>query len=175
MSAYLESTAELERDKVKCLMIDCPKEFNKFLDNFTQYQMNFLLNEGTLSSATIWEKFIEWSGREKHSTGHGADYKDGTDAKFASIHEWQNPKKATSKREAYFIDRSTATVTGVKKDGDLLIAVYDRWNKINHYFQIPQHAIPNNTIRIEFNHQTKECSSKWGKYKTSIKNILYKQ
>ena len=164
MSAYLESTAELERDKVKCLMIDCPKESNKFLDKFTQYQMNFLLNEGILSSATIWEKFIEWSGRDK----------DGTDAKFASIHEWKDPKKATSKREAYFVDRSSATITGVKKDGDLLIAVYDRWNKINHYFQIPQHAIPNRTVIIEFNHQTKECSSKWGEYKTSINNILNK-
>ena len=174
MSAYLESTAELERDKVKCLMIDCPKEFNKFLDNFTQYQMNFLLNEGILSSATIWEKFIEWSGREKHSTGHGADYKDGTDAKFASIHEWQD-KRENLKRGKYLLDRSTATIAGVKKDGDLLIAVYNRWDDKIDYYQIPQEFIPNRTINIEYNHQTKECSSKWGKYKTSIKNILYKQ
>jgi hypothetical protein len=93
MSAYLESTAELERNKVKCLMIDCPKEFNKFIGNFTQKQMNFLLNEGLLSSATVWEKFIEWSGRKKHNTGHGADFIDGTDAKFSSIHEWQDKYK----------------------------------------------------------------------------------
>ena len=170
MSAYLESTAELERDKVKRLMIDCPKSFNKFIGSFNRSQMNFLLNEGILSAATIWEKIIEWSGREKHSTGHGADFIDGTDAKSASILEWEDRKK--QKQGIKVRDRSTATVTGVKKDGDLLIAVYDRWNKINHYFQIPQHVIPNNTIKIEFNHQTKECSSKWGKYKTDIKTIL---
>ena len=33
MSAYLELTAELEKNKVKRLMVDCPKEFNKFLLN----------------------------------------------------------------------------------------------------------------------------------------------
>ncbi len=74
----------------------------------------------------------------------------------------------------YLLDRSTATITGVQKNGDLLIAVYDRWNKVNHYFQIPQDVIPNGTITIEFNHQTKECSSKWGEYKTSINNIINK-
>ena len=78
------TNTELERNKVKCLMIDCPKEFNKFIGNFDQEQMNFLLNEGLLSSATVWEKFIEWSGRKKHTTGHGADFIDGTDAKFSS-------------------------------------------------------------------------------------------
>ena len=85
MSAYLESTAELERNKVKRLMVDCPKDFNKFIGNFNQNQMNFLLNEGLLSSATVWEKFIEWSGREKHNTGHGADFMDGTDLSLIHI------------------------------------------------------------------------------------------
>ena len=172
MSAYLELTAELEKNKVKRLMVDCPKEFNKFLGKFTQQQMNFLLDEGLLSSATIWEKFIEWSGRKKHNTGHGADFMDGTDAKYGSIKEWKDPKKATSKREAYFVDRSTATITGVKKDGDLLIAVYNRWKDKIDYYQIPQEFIPNRTINIEYNHKTKECSSKWGKYKVGIKDIL---
>lgn len=171
MSAYLESTAELERDKVRCLMIDCPKEFNRFIENFNLKQMNFLLNEGLLSSATIWEKLIEWSGRKKHNTGYGADFEDGTDAKYSSIKEWKHKKNSVIKGE-YIIDRSTATITGVQKDGDLLVAVYDRWNKVNHYFQIPQDVIPNGTITIEFNHQTKECSSKWGKYKVNLKDIL---
>ena len=81
-------------------------------------------------------------------------------------------KRYNKKRGEYSLNRSTATITGVKKDGDLLIAIYDRWNKINHYFQIPQHAIPNGTITIEFDHQTKECSSKWAKYKTTIEDIL---
>lgn len=170
MSAYLESTAELERNKVKCLMIDCPKEFNKFIGNFDQEQINFLLNEGLLSSATVWEKFIEWSGRKKHTTGHGADFIDGTDAKFSSIHEWQD--KIKQKNGIKLLNRSTATISGVKKHGDLLIAVYNRWNHKIDYFQIPQYAIPNGTITIEYNHQTKECSSKWGQYKTTIKHIL---
>jgi len=171
MSAYLESTAELERNKVKRLMVDCPKDFNKFIGNFNQSQMNFLLNEGLLSSATVWEKFIEWSGREKHNTGHGADFMDGTDAKFSSIHEWKD-KKNSVKRGIYYVDRSTATITGVKKDGVLLIAVYNRWNDKIDYYQIPQEFIPNRTITIEYNHHTKECSSKWGEYKTDIKTIL---
>ena len=172
MSAYLESNAELEKNKVKCLLNDYPEGLKIMEEIYNDIPR--ALYEGLIDSATVWEKFIEWSGREKHNTGHGADFKDGTDAKYSSIHEWQDPKKATSKREAYFIDRSSATITGVKKDGDLLIAVYDRWNKVNHYFQIPQDVIPNGTITIEFNHQTKECSSKWGEYKTSINNILNK-
>ena len=171
MSAYLESTAKLEKAKVTCLMVDCPKEFNKFLNYFDKNSFRFALNEGILSSATIWEKFIEWAGRKKHTTGHGADFMDGTDAKFASIKEWTQ-KRYNNKRGEYLLSRSTATITGVKKDGDLLIAIYDRWNKINHYFQIPQHAIPNGTITIEFDHQTKECSSKWAEYKTTIEDIL---
>jgi hypothetical protein len=172
MSAYLELTAELEKNKVKCLMVDCPEEFNKFLGNFSHQQMNFLLNEGILSSATIWEKFIEWSGRKKHNTGHGADFEDGTDAKFSSIHEWQG--KIKQKHGIKLRDRLTATIAGVQKNGDLLIAVYNRWNDKIDYFQIPQDVIPNNTINIEYNHQTKECSSKWGKYKVDIKDILLK-
>jgi len=171
MSAYLESNAELEKNKVKCLLNDYPEGLEKMEEIYNDIPR--ALDEGLIDSATVWEKFIEWSGREKHDTGHGADFKDGTDAKYSSIHEWQDHKKG-KKRGNYLVDRSTATITGVKKDGDLLIAVYDRWNNKNSYFQIPQHAIPNRTVRIEFNHQTKECSSKWGEYKTSINNILNK-
>ena len=170
MSAYLESTAELERNKVKGLMVDCPKEFNKFISNFTQEQIDLLLEEGLLSSATVWEKIIEWSGRKKHITGHGADFIDETDAKYSSIHEWQD--KIKQKSGIKLRDRSTATISRVKKHGDLLIAVYNRWSNKIDYFQIPQCAIPNGTITIEYNHQTKECSSKWEQYKTTIESIL---
>ena len=169
MSAYLESNAELERNKVECLLNDYPEGLKKMEEIYNDIPR--ALDEGLIDSATVWEKFIEWAGREKHRTGYKADFLDGTDAKYGSIKEWKDKKKSV-KRGEYLIDRSTATITGVKKDGDLLIAVYDRWNKINHYFQIPQHAIPNYSITIEFNHQTKECSSKWDEYKTNLNNIL---
>tara|TARA_B100001113_G_scaffold198385_1_gene162530 strand:+ start:730 stop:1245 length:516 start_codon:yes stop_codon:yes gene_type:complete len=171
MSAYLESNAELEKEKVKCLLNDYPEGLKIMEEIYNDIPR--ALYEGLIDSATVWEKFIEWSGRKKHSTGHGADFEDGTDAKYGSIKEWKMKKKRVVKGD-YLLDRSTATITGVQKNGDLLIAVYDRWNKVNHYFQIPQDVIPNGTITIEFNHQTKECSSKWGEYKTSINNILNK-
>ena len=76
MSSFLESTASLERSKVKQLIIDCPEQTNKFIGLFNPIQMNFLLEQGFLPSATIWEKVIEWSGREKHPTGIGADFID---------------------------------------------------------------------------------------------------
>jgi len=170
MSAYLESNAELERNKVECLLKDYPKGHEKLKEFYRDIPKS--LDEGLIDSATIWEKFIEWSGRKKHLTGHGADFEDGTDAKYGSIKEWQHPKKG-KKRGNYLVDRSTATITRVKKDGDLLIAVYDRWNNKNSYFQIPQDAISNSTIAIEYNHQTKECSSKWKEFKTDLNTILY--
>ena len=169
MSAYLESNAELENNKVKCLLKDHPEGLKKMEEIYVSIPK--ALDEGLIDSATVWEKFIEWSGREKHTTGIGADFKDGTDAKYGSIFEWKDKKKSV-KRGEYLIYRSTAAITGVKKEGDLLIAIYDRWNRVNHYFQIPQYVIPNNTINIEFNHQTKECTSKWKEYKTTIGDIF---
>jgi hypothetical protein len=170
MSAYLESNAELERSKVKCLLKDNPEGVKRLEEIYQSIPK--AIDEGLIDSAIIWEKIIEWAGRKKHTTGHGADFMDGTDAKFASIKEWTE-KKSNKKRGEFLLNRSTAQITRVKKDGDLLIVIYDRWNYINHYFQIPQHAIPNGTITIEFDHQTKECSSvKWAEYKTTIENIL---
>lgn len=174
MSAYLESYAELEKQKVNKLLEDCPKEFNLFNTNFTKTQIDFLLEQGILSAATIWEKVIEWSGRKKHSTGIGADFEDGTDAKCCSISEWKDPKYSIKKQESYHRDRATATVTGVYKHGDLLVAVYNRWHDKYDYYQIPQKAIPNSTINIEYNFTTKEVSSKWSEFKTELSNILCK-
>ena len=56
MSSFLELTAELERDKVKRLMCDVPKKFNKFIGRFSLDSMNFLIDQGFLPSATVWGK-----------------------------------------------------------------------------------------------------------------------
>lgn len=174
MSAYLESYAELEKQKLIKLLEDCPKEFNLFYKNFSNTQLEFLLEQGILSAATIWEKIIEWSGRKKHKTGIGADFEDGTDAKCCSIHEWKDPKYSTKRQEKYYRDRATATITGVYKHGDLLVAIYNRWHNTYDYYQIPQEAITNSTITVEYNFQTKEVSSKWSEFKTDLNSILCK-
>jgi len=92
MSAFLEITAELEREKVRKLLEDCPPEFNRLSSKLPVDVIEFLIDEGLLNAGTLWEKIIEWSGRAKHSTGIGADFVDGTDAKNVSIQEWQDPK-----------------------------------------------------------------------------------
>ena len=166
MSSFLESTAALEKDKVRQLIIDCPKKINKFIDMFNRSQMNFLLEQGILSSAIIWEKIIEWSGREKHATGIGADYIDGTDAKYASVQE----KESRGNKSGI---RYQAVVSGASKDSDLLIAVYNRWLNNIDYFQIPQQYIDSSTITIEYNQYTKElCSRKWSPFKVNLNQIL---
>lgn len=166
MSSFLELTAELERDKVKRLMCDVPKKFNKFIGRFSLDSMNFLINQGFLPSATVWEKFIEWSGRTKHPTGIGADYADGTDAKFISVQE----KEAKSNKSG---KRYQAVVAGVNKESDLLVAVYNKWLNNIDYFQIPQKFIDNSTVTMEYNQYTKEFSSnKWRKFKVDINKIL---
>ena len=168
MSSFLESTAALEKDKVKQLIIDCPKQTNKFIGLFNTSQMNFLLEQGILSSAIIWEKVIEWSGREKHPTGIGADFTDGTDAKFASVHKLQ----AKGNKSGI---RYRAVITGASKESDLLIAVYNRWLNNIDYFQIPQKFIDNSKITIEYNQYTKEfCSNKWKPFKVNLNQILLK-
>lgn len=174
MSAYLESYAELEKQKVNRLLEDCPEEFNLFYNKFSKAQIDFLLEQGILSAATIWEKVIEWSGRERHETGIGADFQDGTDAKNCSIYEWKDPKFSVKRQEKYFRDRATATISGVRKQGDLLVSVYNRWHDTYDYYQIPQEEISNGTINIEYNFITKEVSSKWSKFKTELSNILCK-
>ena len=168
MSSFLESTASLERSKVKQLIIDCPEQTNKFIGLFNPIQMNFLLEQGFLPSATIWEKVIEWSGREKHPTGIGADFIDGTDAKFASVHKLQ----AKGNKSGI---RYRAVITGASKESDLLIAVYNRWLNNIDYFQIPQRFINSPRITIEYNQYTKEfCSNKWKPFKVNLNQILLK-
>ena len=174
MSAYLESYAELEKQKVNKLLEDCPQEFNLFYNNLSKPQVDFLLEQGILSAATIWEKVIEWSGRSKHATGVGADFEDGTDAKNCSIYEWKDPKYSKKTQEKFYRDRATATIAGVKKQGDLLVAVYNRWHDSYDYYQIPQKDISNSTINIEYNFITKQVSSKWSKFKTDLNSILCK-
>ena len=166
MSSFLESTAALEKDKVRQLIIDCPKEINKFIDMFNRSQMNFLLEQGILSSAIIWEKIIEWSGREKHATGIGADYIDGTDAKYASVQEQVQKGNKTGLRYV-------AKISGASKESDLLIAVYNRWLNSIDYFQIPQQYINVSTVTIEYDQYTKElCSRKWSAFKVNLNQIL---
>ena len=166
MSSFLESTAVLEKDKVRQLIIDCPKEVNRFIDMFNRNQMNFLLNQGILSSAIIWEKIIEWSGREKHATGIGADFTDGTDAKFASVQEKDSRNNKSGKRYQ-------AVIAGASKDSDLLIAVYNRWLNNIDYFKIPQRFINSSNVTIEYNQFTKElCSRKWRPFKVNINQIV---
>ena len=172
MSAFLEITAELEREKVKKLLDDCPPEFNK-LSRLSEDNLTFLIEEGILNAGTLWEKIIEWSGRKKHSTGIGADFIDGTDAKNVSVHEWQDPKYSVA-RGHYMRDRATATIQGATKKGDLLVSCYSRKRKEYDYFRIPQRLVKSATFSFEYDYDTRELSKRtWVKeYKMALKEVL---
>lgn len=173
MSAFLELTAELEREKVFKLLEDCPPEFNRIADKFSKDQIEYLINEGLLNAGTLWEKIIEWSGRKKHGTGIGADFTDGTDAKNVSIHEWQDPKYSV-KKGSYLRDRATATIQGAKKQGDLLVSCYSRKRKEYDYFRIPKELVKSATFSFEYDWETRELSKRtWVReYKMSLKEVL---
>jgi hypothetical protein len=172
MSAFLEITAELEKEKVRKLLDDCPPEFNKLL-RLSEDDLTFLIEEGLLNAGTLWEKILEWSGREKHTTGIGADFVDGTDAKNVSVHEWQDPKYSVSKGH-YMKDRATATIQGATKKGDLLVSCYSRKRKEYDYLRIPQDLVKSATFSFEYDYNTRELSKRtWVRdYKMSLKKVL---
>ena len=172
MSAFLEITAELEREKVRKLLEDCPPEFNR-LSRFSEAHINFLIEEGLLNAGTIWEKIIEWAGRKKHDTGIGADFVDGTDAKNVSIYEWKDPKYSVAKGH-YMRDRATATIKGATKKGDLLVSCYCRKRKEYDYFRIPQSLVKSATFGFEYDFDTRQLSKRtWVRdYKMTIRQVL---
>ena len=173
MSAFLEITAELEREKVRKLLEDCPPEFNRLSSKLPVDVIEFLIDEGLLNAGTLWEKIIEWSGRAKHSTGIGADFVDGTDAKNISIKEWQDPRYSVTKGH-YKIDRATATIHGAIKKGDLLVSCYSRKRKEYDYFRIPQALVKGTTFNFEYDYDTRELSKRtWVReYKITLEELL---
>jgi len=173
MSAFLEITGELEREKVRKLLEDCPPEFNRLSSKLPVDVIEFLIDEGLLNAGTLWEKIIEWSGRAKHSTGIGADFVDGTDAKNVSIQEWQDPKYSVAKGH-YMRDRATATIQGATKKGDLLVSCYSRKRKEYDYFRIPQAMVNGGTFKFEYDFETRQLSKRTRvkQFKMSLRELL---